>query len=402
VFVIRGDLTNATGYGQATRSLAAILRKRFELYGVDLHPEAGASRSIFPGQLVDDNAVLSFCNRADTHVIVLNYTIPDYFRYFLGATNIGSFYWETSAIPFPLKWREMIASMDFMWAPSKYNADLIFAAGFRRLISIITWPHDFCELEHSSSLGSHGLSVQFIDEFNGSAGAEIELFDLRKAAENLFLSVKSMAPRKGLPVLLTEWRDYVAESAHDDILLLKLRLIHNSNLGSSVDPGYVISNMIREAGWRQGDRTRIAYTVQNLSNEEMEDLYGWCDCYVTASYGEGFGGPVVEALLLGKPVIASIHTGMGDLLRWDYPLAFLSDPKHVELRGNSQIYPHASTWHVPRRGELCGAFRRFAAMDAAERTAAVRMGRAHAEAFCSEEAVSAQLESFFSQTGLGS
>ena len=221
---------------------------------------------------------------------------------------------------------------------------------------------------------------------------------VRERGRSIFLSVKSAAPRKGLPVLLTEWRDHVLAGRTEDILFLKLRLVHNSRLRAGNAEHMV--EMIREAGFQQGEKTRIAFIVDDLTDPQLNALYRLADAYVTASYGEGFGGPVVEALLIGTPVIAPRHTGMAELLPVDYPLAFRSDLKTVQLRGNSSIYPHASTWEIPRRGEIKNALARFDDLGHAERTAIARDARAHAEAFCSQWAVSAQMSAFFDDIDL--
>jgi glycosyltransferase involved in cell wall biosynthesis len=131
----------------------------------------------------------------------------------------------------------------------------------------------------------------------------------------------------------------------------------------------------------------------------MEGLYRRADAYVTASYGEGFGGPVVEALLAGTPVIAPRHTGLADLLPEGYPLVFGTDPLHVGLRGNPPVYPHAASWLVPRRGEIQRALDRFCAFGPAEAAAAAAMGKRGVENFCSPTRVRAQLDAFWSAVG---
>lgn len=48
---------------------------------------------------------------------------------------------------------------------------------------------------------------------------------------------------------------------------------------------------------------------QDLSYEEVLGLYAACDVYVSLHRAEGFGLPLLEAMLLGKPVIASAYSG---------------------------------------------------------------------------------------------
>ena len=390
--VIRGDLTSATGYGEATRSLARLLRPAMRLWGVDLHAEPGAAPIPFPGALVSDGEVAALCAQPGERVIVLNYTTPDGFRPVFPAVNIGCFYWETSALPFAARWRERIAAMDALWAPSRYVAQVMRAAGCRRPIDLVTWPMDF-DARPALSGPSDAASLRpgFIDVFDGGAGAPAPLAQVRAAARTRFRNGTSMAPRQGRPILLTEWRDHLERGGGaQDVLLLKLRFVHNSRLGA--DPQAHMAGLLRQAGFRPGAPARIAWIGEDLSAARLAGLFALADGYVTASYGEGFGGPVVEALLHGAPVIAARHTGVSDLLAPDYPLALRSHPQRVGLRGAPAVYPHASAWEIPERGEIAAALGRLAAMAPETRRATRDAALAHARAFCGQAAVRAQLD----------
>ena len=144
------------------------------------------------------------------------------------------------------------------------------------------------------------------------------------------------------------------------MLLLKLRPIHNHRLRGDGAPA--MQTLLAEAGFRPGDGVRIAYTFEDLEAAELRELHRLSDGYVTATYGEGFGGPVVEALILGRPVICAAP------LQPRRPAAARATRlevevrrRHVGLAGNSPIYPHASSWGLPVRGSLVRAFRDFAA-----------------------------------------
>jgi len=57
-----------------------------------------------------------------------------------------------------------------------------------------------------------------------------------------------------------------------------------------------------------------------LSDDEMNQLYNHSKvkAHITFTHGEGFGRPLLEASLSGKPVIAPISTGQADFLNSDY------------------------------------------------------------------------------------
>jgi len=58
----------------------------------------------------------------------------------------------------------------------------------------------------------------------------------------------------------------------------------------------------------------------DLTDEEMNELYNHpkVKAHLTFTHGEGFGRPLLEASLSGKPVIAPISTGQADFLNSDY------------------------------------------------------------------------------------
>jgi glycosyltransferase involved in cell wall biosynthesis len=52
-----------------------------------------------------------------------------------------------------------------------------------------------------------------------------------------------------------------------------------------------------------------------LSAEDKNSLVASCDAYVSLHRSEGFGISLAEAMLLGKPVIASEYSGSADFVR---------------------------------------------------------------------------------------
>ena len=58
----------------------------------------------------------------------------------------------------------------------------------------------------------------------------------------------------------------------------------------------------------------------DLSDEEMNQLYNHpkVKTHITFTHGEGFGRPLLEASLSGKPIIAPVSTGQADFLEKEY------------------------------------------------------------------------------------
>ena len=332
--------------------------------------------------------------QAHRSVYVIHNTPPDGYLYVPGAINIGAFYWETDAIPYLRGWIELIQMMDHMWAKSTHNLAFLRRCGLVGDIPIVTWPIDFESGDGADPRALERLDFHYLERLDGDppvAGAGLPSI-LSGLDPPIFLSISSLAPRKGLPVLLSEWRDHVGGGGRG-LLVLKLRAIHNERLAGG--NGLQMEHLLREVGYRPGDPVQIAYSFQDVSNAQIRALYALSDAYVTATYGEGFCGPVVEALAAGKPVIAPRHTSLVDLLPEDYPLLVDSRRRVVGLAGNPSIYPHGSSWHIPVRGELRRAFQRFVEMMPSSRAEAARHAGRHARAFCDKGMVAATLKRVF-------
>jgi len=67
-------------------------------------------------------------------------------------------------------------------------------------------------------------------------------------------------------------------------------------------------------------------------------LYRACDCYVTATWGEGFGHPIAEALACGMKVIAPESTGISDYC--DKSNAIMIPTVEAEVGNGRNEIPH--------------------------------------------------------------
>ena len=65
--------------------------------------------------------------------------------------------------------------------------------------------------------------------------------------------------------------------------------------------------------------TNFFVITGTLSEDELTYLYNSCQAFVTTTVGEGFGGPIAEAALLGKVVLSPRHSSLEYLIPEDYP-----------------------------------------------------------------------------------
>jgi glycosyltransferase involved in cell wall biosynthesis len=90
---------------------------------------------------------------------------------------------------------------------------------------------------------------------------------------------------------------------------------------------------------------RITVLDRVLTDEEMGALVASCDCYVSLHRAEGFGLPIAEAMLLGKPVVATGFGGPAEYLteRTGFPV----DHRLVGIGPGNEPYPADGVWAEP-------------------------------------------------------
>lgn len=386
-FVIRGELFGTTGYAKAARAMAQLLSETYIVLGISVHENPADRSQAFPGIVISEDDLIYIAARAT--VIVIHHLTPDGFIPYPNALNIAAFYWETRAQPRRLQWSERLAFADAVWAPTSFVAEFVRAAGYQGPISMVPWAHDMSE---TAELGKRkrvlpSFPVRLYRRFTVAQHGELTTWPaIRRATKTIFLALQSLAPRKGLPLLLAAWRDHVeATPDADDILVLKLNFRHALGIGQ--DPAAHIHAMLETMGVKDGTSLRLAWFDESLSDAGITELLQESDCYVTATLGEGFGGPIMEAIIAGTPVISPRHTGIMDLLPEDYPLVISTTERCLSLMNNLDVYPPSATWCIADPGSIGTNIERFSNMTKDERAGAVNMALHHAESFCGVDVV---------------
>jgi glycosyltransferase involved in cell wall biosynthesis len=194
---------------------------------------------------------------------------------------IGQFYWELSNTS--IIHETGLALVDEIWVASSYLSD-VFAQHTNK--PVINMGQAVTEAP-ASNLGRAHFGLPEKDYFfllNFDAMSSIERKNPLSAVRAFRQAFPKGNERVGL-IIKTRHADQVRGN---DLVHWKL--------------------VLQEA--EQDKRIRIVN--RTLSEAELTGLLGACDCYVTLHRSEGFGYGAAEALIQGKPVIATNYSGVCD------------------------------------------------------------------------------------------
>ena len=96
------------------------------------------------------------------------------------------------------------------------------------------------------------------------------------------------------------------------------------------------------------DRDDIIIMNKYLDSEMSAALMNLCDCYVSLHRSEGLGLTIAEAMLLGKPVIATGYSGNLDFMNEE--TGFLVPWTRVKVGEGAEAYDADATWAEPDTG----------------------------------------------------
>src|SRR5438552_2197239 len=228
-----------------------------------------------------------------------------------GVYRVGLWYWELETVP--PEWGRIGASLDEVWAPTRFIA--------RALEPVMSMP--VVPLMPGVELG----------RFTPRPRAHFGVRDDRVVFLFMF-DMASVMERKNPHALVEAF----ARAFHrDEPVQLVLKTFRG-------DLHPILIRDLRRAA--EGIGALVIDEV--LSREDSYALMHACDCYVSLHRSEGFGLTMAEAMLMGKPVIATGYSGNLDFM--DERNSLLVDCKVVALERDVPPYKRGFRWGVPSVG----------------------------------------------------
>jgi glycosyltransferase involved in cell wall biosynthesis len=208
---------------------------------------------------------------------------------------------------------------------------------------------------------------------------------LSRLHSRIVLSFTQEIPRKGFPLLISEWQAY-RERSHSDLGILVKCSTFNPSIQTDELAAVLLSEIEVITAPSSCPKTGIFLTFDQHTEEDLDSLYRKCFALVSTTLGEGFGGPIVEAALRDCPVIAPRHSAISSYMPQDYPLSMECDRSSLSLK-NQLFYPLSARWGVIRPGQLADKLGMLETLGGEDRRSLARILGESVLAYCSEERV---------------
>ena len=236
--------------------------------------------------------------------------------------RIGLWVWELPSAR--SEWLADAKRFDELWVPSKF-CETAFKAITSVPVTVIphvlSEPPEFAPNDRSVTRAMLGLP--------DDAFVFLYMFD-----------TFSFVDRKNPQCLLDAFE---AEFTRDPNVYLVLKISYFENLASNYSSGN--QTLLRKIHDVMARMPNVRVVSEFMPHSAIYQLMNAVDCYVSPHRSEGFGLTVAEAMLCGKPVIATDFGGTTDFVRQGtgFPLSY----ELVELAADQGPYAAYNIWANP-------------------------------------------------------
>ena len=225
--------------------------------------------------------------------------------------TIGYFLWELP--DFPDEYIDTLNTVDHIWCPTKFVQNSLYRNN-EKLVLTIPLPVKTYESKNLRLRIKYKIPLDYF--------IVLYMFDVHstlarknpKAVIDTFLRLNTTFPNTHLILKINRWK----------------------SLGNQViDWIPKIPN--------------ITLILDNLSPEEIADLYTTSNCYLSLHRSEGFGRTIVEAMSHGLHIVSTNFSGPNDYLTSSN--SFLVEWEKKLIEPGEYPYANKSWWGEPKRGD---------------------------------------------------
>lgn len=279
---IRADWRSPSGLGQAARNVYQALRSA----GLAPRAVAAPKDGIQNPRLFPEPMEL-YRQSAEVWIHQLP---PDYIDLSLSGKHVSALFWETDRLPDGTGggacWRDILNRLNEIWVATPFLTHVLKESGVKAPVQVFPVPID--------------------TEVYAPGPRRTPPVDLPKGIDptwTVFLYVGTWDPRKRPDVLI---RSFCRAFRGSDkaLLLVKTYLTGDADKDRAILSQWVSQCMTGTA--------HVRFIPEILSTAQMADLFRFATVFVTASRGEGYCMPAVQAMGCGKPVMSVNWSALAD------------------------------------------------------------------------------------------
>ena len=347
--LFRGPVKTRSGYGSHSRDLLEALYQ-MNLFDIKIDScmwgntpmTALESDNIFH-KWIEGNIVSKFDGLPDIYIQV---TVPNEFKRF-GKFNIGITAGIETTVA-PKDWIDGCNQMDLIIATSNFSKDILLSTVY-----------DERNKTTNELAGQHKITkpIEVLFEgvdtliFNDVINKDFKL-DIKENFAFLFvghwLKGNIGQDRKDIGMLIKCFVESFKDGRDMPALVLK-----TSSSSFSIKEREVFTKKIKDIVSDIKNPPSIYLLFGDLTNKEMNDLYNHpkIKTMISITKGEGFGRPLLEFTMSGKPVIASNWSGHKDFLPMDKSVMVGGKLTDVDDSAIDQFIIKGSKWFTANYGE---------------------------------------------------
>jgi glycosyltransferase involved in cell wall biosynthesis len=352
--LFRGPVQTRSGYGAHSRDLLQALYK-MNLYDIKIDscawgstPMTALEKDNIFHKWIESNIITTLSTQPDVYVQV---TVPNEFQR-VGKINIGITAGIETTVA-PKSWVDGCNKMDMIIATSQFSSDVLMSTVYNETDNVTGKLIKQHKIEKPIKVLFEGVHTDiFNNVYNG-----INL-DIKEDFAYLFvghwLKGNIGQDRKDVAMLIKCFVEAFKNEDEKPALVLK-----TSAATFSIKQREDFAKKIKDLVKGIENPPSVYLLFGELTDKEMNELYNHpkIKAMISLTKGEGFGRPLLEFTMTGKPVIASNWSGHKDFLPMDKGIMIGGKLTEVDESAVDDFILKGSKWFTANYNEAAEVMR---------------------------------------------
>jgi glycosyltransferase involved in cell wall biosynthesis len=348
--LFRGPVKTRSGYGSHSRDLLEALYQ-MNLFDIKIDscmwgntPMTALESDNTFHKWIESNIVNKFDGLPDIYIQV---TVPNEFKRF-GKFNIGITAGIETTVA-PKDWIDGCNQMDLIIATSNFSKEVLVSTVYDERNKTTNELTNQYKITKPIEVLFEGVDTKI---YNDTINPKFKL-DIKEDFAFLFvghwLKGNIGQDRKDVGMLIKCFVESFKDEKKSPALVLK-----TSSSSFSIKEREVFIKRIKDIVGETPNAPSIYLLFGDLTNKEMNDLYNHkkIKSMISITKGEGFGRPLLEFTMSGKPVIASNWSGHKDFLPVDKSIMIGGKLTDVDDSAIDQFIIKGSKWFTANYNEV--------------------------------------------------